>query len=172
MDLHPCKEYSEERIYSLFAGRHALTPQEIAELDIPQTDRIWVLIHAFMDPVTCALYTCDCAEHACKKYNIDTEAIIISRNFLETGASLFQYADPVLIAKIRQYFATPCTDIADPILIAKYKEYCAISAVFNVRTYAWSYMAYTAYHAVIVDIADKDWEIKRALYQIERSKKR
>jgi hypothetical protein len=39
----PCHEYPRARVEKLWDGRETLEPREIAELDIPLLDRIWVL---------------------------------------------------------------------------------------------------------------------------------
>jgi len=44
MQLDPCSNYPYERVLELWAGRKALTTLEVAELDIPIQDRVWVLI--------------------------------------------------------------------------------------------------------------------------------
>jgi len=38
----PCKEYTQERITELWAGRERLSLRDILMLDIPSSDRIWV----------------------------------------------------------------------------------------------------------------------------------
>ena len=38
-----CDEYPVERVEALWAGRENLSPNQIAELDIPILDRIWIL---------------------------------------------------------------------------------------------------------------------------------
>ena len=64
MAANPCDEYSEGRVTSLWAGREALTSGEIAGLEIPIEDRIWVLIRVCMDARTQRIFACDCAERA------------------------------------------------------------------------------------------------------------
>jgi hypothetical protein len=41
----PCPNYPRARVVELWDGRERLTPHEIAELDIPLSDRIWALSH-------------------------------------------------------------------------------------------------------------------------------
>jgi hypothetical protein len=43
MSEGPCEEYPVERVEALWAGRESLSPRQIAELDIPILDRIWIL---------------------------------------------------------------------------------------------------------------------------------
>ena len=50
MSWNPCKEYTLERVEELFAGREALTPQEVAALDIPAADKLWVLLREEIIP--------------------------------------------------------------------------------------------------------------------------
>ena len=50
MSWNPCKEYTLERVEELFAGREALTPQEVAALDIPAKDKLWVLLRGEILP--------------------------------------------------------------------------------------------------------------------------
>ena len=38
------EEYPEERIRELWAGRESLSPEEVAELDIPILDRAWIIL--------------------------------------------------------------------------------------------------------------------------------
>ncbi|KKN05260.1 hypothetical protein LCGC14_1089040 [marine sediment metagenome] len=40
--MKPCSEYTEEIIRANH-GEHGITPREIAELDIPIGDRVWVV---------------------------------------------------------------------------------------------------------------------------------
>jgi hypothetical protein len=42
--LRPCDAYTRERVMDLFAGRPALTPQDVAVLAIPAEDRLWALL--------------------------------------------------------------------------------------------------------------------------------
>ena len=66
---HPCAEYTEERIAELFAGRNALTAEDVAALDISAEDRIWALLHnEFLTDKQMHLLACDFAEavvHLC-----------------------------------------------------------------------------------------------------------
>jgi len=43
MSYRPCGSYPRVRVVELWSGRDALTAQQIADLDIPQQDRIWAL---------------------------------------------------------------------------------------------------------------------------------
>lgn len=49
MSALPCSEYSRFRVESLWGKKEALTPLEIAELDIPIRDRVWALFILCMD---------------------------------------------------------------------------------------------------------------------------
>jgi hypothetical protein len=42
--LRPCDAYTRERVMDLFAGRAALTAQDVAALAIPAEDRLWALL--------------------------------------------------------------------------------------------------------------------------------
>lgn len=48
-DFSPCPDYPYERIVELFNGRETLSLREIADLDIPLGDRMWVLCNAHRD---------------------------------------------------------------------------------------------------------------------------
>jgi len=41
----PCEYYHRKRIEGLFSGRESITAEELAELDIPIEDKIWVFLH-------------------------------------------------------------------------------------------------------------------------------
>ena len=43
MSEGPCEEYTIKRVEALWSGRESLSPRQIAELDIPILDRIWIL---------------------------------------------------------------------------------------------------------------------------------
>jgi len=43
MSYGPCWIYPRDRVLELWAGRSAITAQQIADLDIPAQDRIWAL---------------------------------------------------------------------------------------------------------------------------------
>lgn len=47
--FNPCPDYPHSRIVELFGGRETLSLREIAALDIPTTDRMWVLCKARRD---------------------------------------------------------------------------------------------------------------------------
>jgi hypothetical protein len=40
----PCEDYPRKRIEGLFSGRESITAEELAELDIPIEDKIWVFL--------------------------------------------------------------------------------------------------------------------------------
>jgi hypothetical protein len=42
--LRPCDAYARERVMDVFAGREALTAQDVAALAIPAEDRLWALL--------------------------------------------------------------------------------------------------------------------------------
>ena len=50
MSWQPCEEYPRKRVEELFAGRESLTSQEVAALDIPAADRLWVLLREEIIP--------------------------------------------------------------------------------------------------------------------------
>jgi hypothetical protein len=43
MSYGPCEHYPRSRVLGLWAGREALTAQQVAKLKIPAQDRIWAL---------------------------------------------------------------------------------------------------------------------------------
>jgi len=47
MGYYPCASYDRARVEELFAGRAALTPHEVAALDIPASDRLWPLLRGW-----------------------------------------------------------------------------------------------------------------------------
>ncbi len=47
MKCNPCERYPESRVVELWAGRDSLTPQQVAELDISPSDRLWCLLQCF-----------------------------------------------------------------------------------------------------------------------------
>jgi hypothetical protein len=69
MEWNPCDDYTAERVTELFAGREALTAQDIAALDISHADRLWALLHnEFLTDQQIHLLACDFAEavvHLC-----------------------------------------------------------------------------------------------------------
>ena len=62
--LGPCKEYTEERLKELWAGRESLSRREILKLDIPIDDKNWVVPQLVSTEVvvTWAQYCADEAE--------------------------------------------------------------------------------------------------------------
>jgi hypothetical protein len=62
MNLRPCVDYTKEVVGKLFAGRERLTASEIAAVNIPAKDRVWVLIKLLDDDRARRLFACDCAE--------------------------------------------------------------------------------------------------------------
>lgn len=48
LNLEPC--YTPQYLQKLWQGKESLTLQEIADLDISDVDRIWVLIHLMPNP--------------------------------------------------------------------------------------------------------------------------
>jgi hypothetical protein len=46
MAWEPCDYYTRERVEALWAGRESLSLREIAALDIPGKDVLWVICHA------------------------------------------------------------------------------------------------------------------------------
>jgi hypothetical protein len=62
--MNPCSAYGETRIRELWAGRAALTPLEILDLDIPAADRFWCVLRPdVIGARTCRIFACDCAGH-------------------------------------------------------------------------------------------------------------
>lgn len=45
MSYGPCEDYPVQRVEGLWAGREALAPREVAELEIPHEDKVWALCH-------------------------------------------------------------------------------------------------------------------------------
>ena len=62
MVARPCPGYSCERVRALVGD--GLTPRQIAGLDVPVLDRLWVLSYVVLDDRRRRLLACDCAERA------------------------------------------------------------------------------------------------------------
>lgn len=63
LSMPRCDDYPDSRVRELFAGRAAVTIEEIALAPIPAKDRVWVLIQ-LLDERRQRLFACDCAERA------------------------------------------------------------------------------------------------------------
>ena len=66
MVFNPCSCYPRERVAALWAGREALTAEEIAALEIPEADRVWALCKWLgeISQSSARLFACDCADRA------------------------------------------------------------------------------------------------------------
>jgi len=65
MKWKPCAEYTRKIVEKLWAGRKSLAPLEIAALDIPAKDRLWVLLRNEIIPEKkLHLLACDFADDA------------------------------------------------------------------------------------------------------------
>lgn len=49
MGLRPCEEYPQDRVEALWDYREAISPAELAALDIPQEHRMWALVALMSD---------------------------------------------------------------------------------------------------------------------------
>lgn len=60
--LHPCEEYTDDRLHRLWAGRESLLPSDVVALDIPPQDRIWLLVRwKRLTKHSRVAFTCACA---------------------------------------------------------------------------------------------------------------
>lgn len=71
--------YSDDEITRYFAGAESLTPRQIAEQDIPQDDKVWVLVRC--------LRTADCAvfAHRCEDVT-DARYVAVARSARSAAA--------------------------------------------------------------------------------------
>lgn len=46
--VNPCEGYKREKLTALWAGRESLTAEELAQLDIPIHDRVWVICNVLI----------------------------------------------------------------------------------------------------------------------------
>jgi hypothetical protein len=73
----PCEDYTRKRIEGLFSGRESITAEELAELDIPIEDKIWVFLHTKHAPeITERIVTRAVTNHAltCGVSDVETWA--------------------------------------------------------------------------------------------------
>jgi hypothetical protein len=80
MRLDPCEDYPEGRVKELCDGRDELSFEEIAQLDIPIDDIVWVLTGLMTKPQQ-RLFTRKCAYDVTHRW----KAPDIVVNYLETG---------------------------------------------------------------------------------------
>jgi len=65
MSWNPCAEYTQAKIKKLFAGRQALSVLDVLELDIPDADKLWVVLREELVPANMLHeLTCRCAERS------------------------------------------------------------------------------------------------------------
>jgi hypothetical protein len=64
----PCRDYPRDRVAALWGEHEALNAEQILDLDIPATDRLWaVLRRPFLDDHRLRLFAADCAERALRR---------------------------------------------------------------------------------------------------------
>lgn len=87
----PCRDYPLDRIEQLFDGRQALTAQNIADLPIPDSDKLWALLRPeFLSVRSLVSLTCDFAEQALALADPDArsvKAVAVVRSCLAGKAS-------------------------------------------------------------------------------------
>jgi len=85
--LGPCKEYTEERLKELWAGRESLSRREILKLDIGIGDKNWV-ISQLVSVATVVTWSQYCTD-AAKKHAVNATA---SARYTANAASAFASA--------------------------------------------------------------------------------
>lgn len=48
LTVNPCEGYKREKLTALWAGRESLSAEELAQLDIPIHDRVWVICNVLI----------------------------------------------------------------------------------------------------------------------------
>jgi len=67
-ELDNGKNYTEKRVRKLFGRRKYMTADQIFNLDIPDEDKIWAMLHKeLMTEREMRLFACDCAERALQR---------------------------------------------------------------------------------------------------------
>jgi hypothetical protein len=150
----PC--YKPDKVHDTLAGRARWTYEQIAELDIPVSDRLWVLIRMLPSRRHRVAWACDCAERALSRYESrhpgdarPREAIRVTRAWLRGEAT---------IGEVRAYAAASYAAYAAAADAASYAAYYAAYAHANAASYAAD--ADASYAA---DAAERTWQLARIL---------
>ena len=98
LEMRPCEGYTQARIEELWNGKKALTPTEIAALDISADDRLWALVR-LMDERTQRIFACDCAERTLAVYEREypddsrpRDTIAVARRYADGDATVEELA--------------------------------------------------------------------------------
>jgi hypothetical protein len=181
MAAGPCEDYTLERVSELWGGNDTLTPQQIAELDIPAADRLWALINACMDDTKRRLFACDCVERALQRESAagrepdsrSWEAISVSRGFAYGDASEAELA----AARCAAWYAARAAAGAATWyaaggggVAAWYAAWYAAGAAAGAAT--WYAAVAAARYAAGDDVraAEVHWQIEHAIEAIEVAK--
>jgi hypothetical protein len=90
MKLRPCSRYTQSVVEELWHGRE-LTARQIADLDIPETDRRWALLRLIPNRFR-VLFACECAARAIDAATVpnggSSEIVAVARRFAEGRATI------------------------------------------------------------------------------------
>lgn len=115
---NPCDDYDTECLEELYAGREALTPREIAALNIPAAARLWALIHCGMTARQLRLFACDCATRLTAARDALLKAIQVARIYIagnsDTETLRDAYAEAASVHHSAAYIAYAAATAEDP----------------------------------------------------------
>jgi hypothetical protein len=136
MRLDPCEDYPEGRVKELCDGRDELSFEEIAQLDIPIDDIVWVLTELMTEPQQ-RFFARKCASDVLHQW----EAPDIVKKYLETGdESIMEDARSAALSAARSAAMSASRSAAWS---------AAMSAAWPyARSAAWSYVWSAANEAV------------------------
>ena len=162
MAASPCREYSHKQVEDLVGD--GLEPREIAALNIPAEDRLWVLSYVVLDDRRRRLLACDCAERALSRERAagrepderSWTAIDVARRYARgeaTHAELDAAGDDALDAARAAWAAALDAALdAEDAAGAAWDAACA-AAWGAARDAAWG--------------AEREWQLERALEYAE-----
>ena len=144
--------YDHDKIDKLAKGRKSITYQEVANLDIPGYDKVWVLIHAMPDTQK-HVFACDCAEHIidAKKRPKAAELIRIKRLWVVGKATDEELEE----ARAAHRAADNAANDA------------AYDASYHAAYDAANDAAYWAAHSAADRAAEREWQVGRAVEILE-----
>ena len=163
MAWNPCREYTNDRVTALFAGRETLSARDIAGLDIPSEDKLWSMLrNEFLTDNQMHVLACDFAErvvHLCGADPHPQAAIDAKRAWVRGEITDYELAAAWGAARGAARAAARAAAWATAWDAARTAAYAA--AGDDAWTAAW-----TAAYAAAGD-AEQAWQIGRVLEVIE-----